>query len=170
MRVIFMPKHQIWQMLQCAHILSLSMHFHTGNVYCGDVLTVLVSIFLTKKQLKIMKKLHPQLGFTFITALNVVLLMVEFQWKTRTYVPCVKNNLHQINLQKYTPEKRKLWWRQPYLIFIQVSTYHPSKSWPFICHMCAYLELITVVNCDEQPSNDVNYFKMYFVTVIMQRG
>ena len=76
MEVIFMPKHQIWQMLQCAHILSLSMHFHTGNVYCVAVLTVLVSIFLTNKQLKSMTKLHPQLGFTFITSLDIVLLMV----------------------------------------------------------------------------------------------
>ena len=60
-----MPKYQIWQMLQCAHILNLSIHFHTGNVYCGAVLTVLVSILLTKKQLKNMNKQHPQLGFTF---------------------------------------------------------------------------------------------------------
>ena len=73
-----MPKHHIWQMRQCAHILSLSMHFHTGNVYCGAVLTVLVSIFMTKKQLKSIKKQHPQLGFTFITSLDIVLLMVDF--------------------------------------------------------------------------------------------
>ena len=73
-----MPKHQIWKMLQCAHILSLSMHFHTGNVYYDAVLTVLVSIFLTKKKLNNMKKQHPQLGFTFITSLDVVLFMVDF--------------------------------------------------------------------------------------------
>ena len=71
-----MPKHQIWQMLQCAHILSLSMHCHTVNVYCGDVPTVPVSIYLTKKQIKNKKKQHPKLGFTFITSLDVVLLMV----------------------------------------------------------------------------------------------
>ena len=73
-----MPKHQIWKILQCAHILSLIMYFHTGNVYYGAVPTVLVSIFLTKKKLKTMKKQHPQLGFTFTTSLDVVLLMVEF--------------------------------------------------------------------------------------------
>ena len=78
MEVILMPQHQIWQMLQCAHILSLSIHFHTVNVDCDAVLTVLVSIFLTKKQLKNMKKQHPQLGFTFITASDVVLFMVDF--------------------------------------------------------------------------------------------
>ena len=78
MKVIFMPQHQIWKMLQCAHILSLSMHLHTGNVYCDAVMTVLVSIFPTKKQQKNMTKQHPQLGFTFITSLDVVLLMVEF--------------------------------------------------------------------------------------------
>ena len=65
MGVIFMPTHHIWQMLQCAHILSMSMHCHTGNMYCGAVLNVLVSIFLTKKQLKNMTKQHPQLCFTF---------------------------------------------------------------------------------------------------------
>ena len=105
MEIIFMPKHQIWQILQCAHILSMSMQWHTGNVYCGDALNVLLSIFLTKKQLKDMTKKHPQLGFTFTTSLDVVLLMVEFHWKTRTYVTCVNKNLYQINLQKYAAEK-----------------------------------------------------------------
>ena len=52
MEVIFIPKHPIWKMQQCAHILSLIMHFHTGNVYYGDVSTVHVLIFLTKKQIK----------------------------------------------------------------------------------------------------------------------
>ena len=78
MGIIFIPKHLIWKMIQCAHILSLIILFHTVNVYCGDVLTVLVSILLTNKQLKNMKKQHPQLGFTFITSLDVVLLMVKF--------------------------------------------------------------------------------------------
>ena len=73
-----MPKHQIWQMLQCAQILSLSMHFHTGNVYCDAVMTIPVSIFLTNKYLKNMTKLHPQLGFTFITSLDVVIFIVDF--------------------------------------------------------------------------------------------
>ena len=78
MGVIFIPKHLIWKMIQCAHILSLIMLFHTGNVYCGDVLTVHVSIFLTKKQIKNMKKQHPQLGFTFTISLDVVLIVVEY--------------------------------------------------------------------------------------------
>ena len=79
MEIIFMPHHQIWQMLKYAHILSMIMHCHTGNVYCGAVLNVLVLKLLTKKQLKKMTKIHPLLGFTFITSLDVVLLMVEFQ-------------------------------------------------------------------------------------------
>ena len=76
--VIFMPKHLIWKMQQCAHILSMIMYFHTGNVYYSDVPTVHVSIFLTKKQMKSTKKQLPQYGFTFITSLDFVLLMVEF--------------------------------------------------------------------------------------------
>ena len=73
-----MPNNLIWQSLQCAHILSMIMHLHTINVYCGVVLNVHVSIFLTNKQTKNMKKQHPQLGFTFITPLRIVLLVVEF--------------------------------------------------------------------------------------------
>ena len=77
MGVIFMPKHMIGKMVQCAYILSLIMYFHTGNVYCGAVMTVLVLIFLTKKQLKNMTKQHPQFGFTFTPPLDGVMLMVE---------------------------------------------------------------------------------------------
>ena len=80
---------------------------------------------------KKMTKLHPQLGFTFITSLDVVLFMVDFHWKTSTFVLCVNKNLLKINLQRYTPENNSLWWRQPYLIFIPVHTYQPYKNWPF---------------------------------------
>ena len=73
-----MPKHLIWNRLQCVHILSLIMNGHTGNMYCDVVLTVHVSILLTKKQTISIQKQHPQLGFTFITALQVVVLIVEF--------------------------------------------------------------------------------------------
>ena len=51
MGIIFMPKHLMWQRLQCAHILSLVMHFHTGNYYFRAVPTFHVSISLTKKQI-----------------------------------------------------------------------------------------------------------------------
>ena len=56
------------------------------------------------------------------------------------------------------------------MIFIPVSTYQPSKSWPFTYQMFIYLVQITVVDCDTQPSNDVNYFKVYYIAVIMQKG
>ena len=56
------------------------------------------------------------------------------------------------------------------MIFIPVSKYQPSKSWLFTYHMCAYLVQITVVKCNVQPSNDVDYFKMFFVAVIMLRS
>ena len=56
------------------------------------------------------------------------------------------------------------------MILIPVSTYQPSKSWPFTYHMCAYLLQITVVQCNTQTSNDVNYFKIFYVVVIMLIG
>ena len=85
MDVIFMPKHMTWQKLKLSHIISMIMHFHTGNMCCVVVLTVHVSIFLTKKQIIIIQTQHPQYGFTFITVLHVVLLMVEFHCKTKIY-------------------------------------------------------------------------------------
>ena len=106
MGVIFMPKHLIQQRIKCEHILSLIMHFHTRNVYCSVVLHIHISIFLTKTKMKNKKKQHPQLGFTFIKSLDVVLLMVEFHWKIRKYVTHVNKNLHQTNLKIYIYQKR----------------------------------------------------------------
>ena len=40
MDVIFIPKHMIRKRLQCVNIVSLIIQYHTGNVYCGAVLTV----------------------------------------------------------------------------------------------------------------------------------
>ena len=31
--------------------------------------------------------------------------------------------------------------------------------------MCAYLVQITVMKCNAEPSNDVNYFKMFYAVV-----
>ena len=104
MDVIFMTKQLIWNNLQCAHIICLIIHFHTWNVYCGPVTTVRVSMFLTNKQIIIIQKQHPQYGLTFITSLDVVLIMVEFHWRTKKCVACVNNNLNHMNWQKCTPE------------------------------------------------------------------
>ena len=76
MDVIFMSKHLIWKSLECVNIFSLTMQFHTGNVYCDAVLTFHVSIFLSKKHIISIQTQHPQLGFTFITSFPVVFLMV----------------------------------------------------------------------------------------------
>ena len=61
--------------------------------YCDVMMTIHVSIFLTKKQIISIQKQHPQFGFAFIASLHVVVLMVEFHLKTIKYVICVNNNL-----------------------------------------------------------------------------
>ena len=78
MGVIFMPNRLIWKMLQWAHIISLLMYFHNGNLYFVVVMNVHISIILTKKKTKFINKQHSLLGFTFIKLLDVVLPMVEF--------------------------------------------------------------------------------------------
>ena len=105
MDVIFIPNGMKCNKLQCVHILGLIMHYQTENVYCGVVLTFHISIFLTKKQIISIHTQHPQYGFTFITSYHVVLIMVEFHWKKNKYVTFVNKNLHQMDLEKYTPEK-----------------------------------------------------------------
>ena len=138
MGVIFMPQHLMWQRLQCAHILSLIMHLHNGNLYCGAVPTFRVSIFLTNKQIKNMKKKHPQLCFTFITSLNVVLLMVEFHWKTK-YVTCVNKNLHQITLQNVYTRKELV------MIETKTSGFHTSFYMPDIQKLASYLLYVRIL-------------------------
>ena len=107
MGVIFMPKHMIWQIQQFKLILIMIMHSHTGNVYYGAVATVHV-LKSPNNLKKNMRKQHHQLGFTFITSLDVVLLMGELHRNTRKYVTCVNKNIYQINLQKYTLENNSL--------------------------------------------------------------
>ena len=99
MDIIFMQMHLIWQRQKCVHILSIIMHWHTVNVYRDDVLTVHVSICLTKKQIISIHTQHPQYCFTFITPLRFVLTLVEFHWKTRKCVASVNNNFQQTNIQ-----------------------------------------------------------------------
>ena len=58
----------------------------------------------------------------------------------------------------------------------KISDFHTSLYIPaiqkstFTYHMCAYLVQISVAKYNAQPSNDGNYFKMFFVAVIMLRG
>ena len=56
------------------------------------------------------------------------------------------------------------------MIFVPVSIYQPYTCRPFTYHMCKYLVQITVVSCDAQPPKVANYFKMFYVVVIILRG
>ena len=72
-----MPKHLIWKMQQCAHILILIMHLNTGKFVlrcCAECPCINIPDQETNK----MTKQHPQLGFTFITSSDVVLFMIDF--------------------------------------------------------------------------------------------
>ena len=102
MGVIFIPKNLIWQRPQYAHIPSLTMHFHTGNVYCGDVMNVHISIFLTKKQIISIQKQHSHFGFTFITSLHIVLPMLEFHWKKKSCYMCKQESSSDKSTKIYT--------------------------------------------------------------------
>ena len=104
MGVIFMPNHLIWKRLQCVHIFSMIMHFHTGNVYLDAVLTVHVSIFLTKKQIKNLEETTPSIRFHIYHIIGSCTDNGIIPLKEKKYVTRVNKNLHQINLQKYTPE------------------------------------------------------------------
>ena len=64
----------------------------TMYTYTQSVTNFHVSIFLTKKQIIIIQKQHPQLGFTFITSLGVVLLMESFQLQMGFSFPFLRAN------------------------------------------------------------------------------
>ena len=95
MDVIFMPKHLIWKRSQCVYILVMIMHCQPENVFCDSAINIHGSILLTKKQIISIHTQLPQYGFTYITSLRVVLLIVEFHWNTRKYAACVNRYLHQ---------------------------------------------------------------------------
>ena len=54
--------------------------------------------------------------------------------------------------------------------FISDTKFQPSKNWPFNYHILSYLLQTTAVKCNAHPSNKVNYFKMFYVIVIILRG
>ena len=66
MRVIFAPKHMVWQRQQFVRIHSQIMHYHTGNISCDVVSNVQVLIFLNKKQMINILTLVLQFDFTCI--------------------------------------------------------------------------------------------------------
>ena len=75
---------------------------------------------------KKMMKQHSQLGFTFTTSLDVVLLMVELHWKTRKSVTCVNKNIHQIDLNIKTVLQFKTR-RTSQIQMIYAPVYHPEN-------------------------------------------
>ena len=103
-----MPKHMIWQMRKCALILILIMHCHIGNVYYGAVPTVRVLIFLTKEKIKKLEETIPSIRFHVYHIIGCCTTHGRVPLKDKKYVICLNKDLHQINLQKYTPEKSSL--------------------------------------------------------------
>ena len=89
-----MPSRLIWQRQKCAHILSLIIHSHTGNVYCGVVMNVHISIFLTKKQKKKHEKKTPSIRFHIYHIIGRCTTLGRIPLKDKKYVTCVNKNLH----------------------------------------------------------------------------
>ena len=137
MDVIFLQKTIIWKRLQFAHILSLIMHFHTGNVYCGTVPNFHASIFLTKKQIISIHKQHPQYGFTSITSLDFVLLMVEFHWKTKKCYMCKQESSSDNYTKIYTRKE---------LVMMETtnSSFHTSFYIPSIQKLAFHLPHVRI--------------------------
>ena len=105
MGVIFMPKHLIWQMLKCVHILVLIMYFHTGNVYCGAVLNVHISILLTKKQIKT-RKTTPSIRFHIYHIIARCTAHGRIPFKDKRICYMCKQEYSPDKSTKFTPEKR----------------------------------------------------------------
>ena len=158
MEVIFMPKHQIWQMLQCAHILSLSMHFHTGNVFCGAVLTVLVSILLTKKQLK---------NITKQTLIRFHIYHIIGSCTAHGRISLKDKNICYMCKQESLPYKYTKIYTRKELVMMEttISDFHTSFYIPAIQKLAFHMTHVHILgtnhcgNCDAQPSNNVNYLR-----------
>ena len=102
------------------------MHFHTGNVYYGAVPTVHLLIFLNKKQIQSMKKQHPQLGFTFITSLDICTAHGRITLKD--------NKICYMCKQEYLPDKSTKIYTRKELVMMEttISESHTSFYIPTI--------------------------------------
>ena len=87
----------------------------------------------------------------------------------KIFCKCKKESPTDKSTETYT--RKELFMMETTIYDFHTSSYIPSiKSWTFTYHMCAYLVQITVVSCDAHPSNVANYFKMFYVVVIMLIG
>ena len=167
MEVIFMPQHQIWKMLHCAHILNLSIHFHTGNVYCDAVMTVHVSIFLTKKQLKKHEEKTPSIRFHIYHIIARCAIHGRLSLKDK--------NICSICKQEYSPNKSTEIYTRKELVTMEttISDFHTSFYIPAIQKLAFHLPHVRILeknHCGELRCTAFKRFKMYFVAVIMQKG
>ena len=139
MEVIFMPKHQIWQMLHCAHILSLGMHYHTVNVYCGAVLTVLVSIFLTKKQLKKNDETTPSIRFHIYHIIR--------RCTTHGIIPLKDKKICYMCEQESLPDKSTKIYTRKDLVMMEttISDFHTSLYIPAIHKLAFHLPHVRIL-------------------------
>ena len=100
MGVIFMPNHLILKRLQCAHILSMIMHFHTGKYVlrcCADCPCINITDQETDNQYS---ETTPSIRFHIYHIIGSCTAHGTIKLKDKKYVTCVNKNLHQITLQK----------------------------------------------------------------------
>ena len=85
---------------------------------------------------------YPQLGFTFITPLDVVLLMVEFHWKTKKYHMCK---------QKYSSDKSTKTYTRKELVMTETKTYyfHASFSITSIQKLAFHLSHVRILGTNQ---------------------
>ena len=104
MYVIFRTKHMIWHKLQFVHILSLIMHYHT--VKCALRCYADCTFINIPDQETDSRNLYttPSIRFHIYHIIAGCNAHVRIPMKYKN-VTCVNNNLHQMNIQKYTPEK-----------------------------------------------------------------
>ena len=148
MGIISMPKHLIWQSLQYEHILSLIMHFHTGNMYFSVVLTVHVSTLLTKKQIKTLRK-TPSIRFHIYQIITRCTYHVRIPLKD-------KKICYMCKQESSSDEFRKIYTRKELVMMeTKFSDFHTSFYVPDIKNPAFHLPHVRIIgtnHCCEMQS------------------
>ena len=138
MDVIFMPKHWIWKRLQCAHILSLLMHFHSENMYCSAVLTVHVSIFLNKKKI---------IGIKKKTSIRFHVYHIIGRCNDHGKIPVKDKNICYMCKQESSPDESTKIYTRKELVIMETTIYdfHTSFYIPAIQKLAFHLPHVGIL-------------------------
>ena len=104
-----------------------------------------------------MKKQQPKLGFTFITSLDIVLIIVEFHWKTKKCYMCKQESSLDNSTKIYTR-------KELVMMETKLSGFHTSFYIPDVQNLAFHLPHVLILgtnHCGEIRRTDFKLCELF---------